>query len=40
MYAFSPWSNYYTVNAPIWASAHTTQFTEVTQLFSKEILVA
>ena len=27
MYAFEPWSNSYTVNGPIWTSAHTTQFT-------------
>ena len=29
MYAYEPWSNYYSVNGPIWTSAHTCQFIEV-----------
>eukprot|EP00462_Mataza_sp_D1_P005666 CAMPEP_0175124564 /NCGR_PEP_ID=MMETSP0087-20121206/2849_1 /TAXON_ID=136419 /ORGANISM="Unknown Unknown, Strain D1" /LENGTH=801 /DNA_ID=CAMNT_0016406341 /DNA_START=64 /DNA_END=2466 /DNA_ORIENTATION=- len=29
MYAYEPWSNWYTVNPPVWTTAHTTQFSEV-----------
>jgi len=29
LYAFEPWSGHFEINPPVWATAHTTQFTEV-----------